>query len=75
MKPHFENRPPRWVLDSKLCERESFQTGFVIKNSKYTRTGNVLLERKMFNTDNTKGEPFNPRFGKTGGRTSIFSIG
>jgi glycosyltransferase involved in cell wall biosynthesis len=64
VKPYFETEPPQWIIKGKLCERESFPTGTIIQNPKYTRTGNVLLSRKLF-VD--KENLFDPLFGKTGG--------
>lgn len=69
VKPHFEEEPPRWVIRGKLWERESFQTGTIVRNPKYTRTGNVLLSRKLFDG---KDSLFDPLFGKTGGEDVDF---
>jgi succinoglycan biosynthesis protein ExoM len=67
--PHYEAQPPIWVIKGRLCERESFKTGAVIKNHAYTRTGNVLLDRSLFRDDQS---PFDPRFSKTGGEDSDY---
>jgi glycosyltransferase involved in cell wall biosynthesis len=64
VRPYFEIEPPLWIIRGKLCERESFPTGTTIRDGKYTRTGNVLLNRKVFMD---KENRFDPRFGKTGG--------
>lgn len=72
VKPYFETTPPGWIIKSKLCERNSFQTGTILRDSKDTRTGNVLLHRKVFR-DITN--PFDPRFGRTGGEDSVFFRG
>lgn len=69
VKPYFETEPPQWIIKGKLCDRESFPTGTIIQNQKYTRTGNVLLGRKMFDD---KESLFNPLFGKTGGEDVDF---
>ena len=69
VKPYFETEPPQWIIRGRLFEREFFQTGTIIQNPKYTRTGNVLLSRKIF-VD--KESPFDPRFGKTGGEDVDF---
>lgn len=69
VSPHFEIEPPRWILKSKLCERKSFQTGSIIRNQKYTRTGNVLVTKSIFDENE---RPFNPLFGRTGGEDSAF---
>jgi succinoglycan biosynthesis protein ExoM len=58
VKPHFDDEPPRWVIDGKFYERPTYPTGFVIDGSK-GRTGNVLLKRELF----AAGEqPFRPEF-------------
>jgi succinoglycan biosynthesis protein ExoM len=69
VNPYFETKPPEWVIKGRLCERASFQTGFVIKKPESTRTGNVLLNRKLFDGII---DPFNPEFGKTGGEDVDF---
>jgi glycosyltransferase involved in cell wall biosynthesis len=58
VKPHFERKPPTWVLKSKLYERLSYPTGFVIDWRK-GRTGNVLLKRELFAGAK---EPFRAQF-------------
>lgn len=69
VKPYFATEPPEWIIAGRLCERESFQTGCIIKKAENTRTGNVLLNGKLFDgIDN----PFDPRFGKTGGEDVDF---
>jgi len=69
VKPYFEIDPPKWVVKGKICERESFTTGTILKNYRNTRTGNVLLARKIFQN---KSDFFNPDFGKTGGEDVDF---
>jgi glycosyltransferase involved in cell wall biosynthesis len=69
VKPHFEKEPPKWIIKGRLCDRESFPTGTIIQNPKYTRTGNVLLNKQIF-VEN--GRPFDPRFGRTGGEDVEF---
>jgi len=69
VKPYFEMAPPSWVIRGKLCERESFRSGEVIRKPKYTRTGNVLLDRKLFED---KDSLFNPLLGKSGGEDIDF---
>jgi succinoglycan biosynthesis protein ExoM len=69
VKPSFETEPPPWIIKGKLCERESLPTGTIIRNGKYTRTGNVLLSRTIFvDEDNL----FDPVFGRTGGEDGDF---
>ena len=69
VKPYFEVAPPSWVIRGKLCERESFRTGEVIQKPKYTRTGNVLLDKRLFAD---KESLFDPLLGKSGGEDIDF---
>ncbi|MCG2777802.1 MAG: glycosyltransferase [Desulfobacterales bacterium] len=69
VKPHFEEEPPKWIIKGKLCERRSFKTGTILQNPKDTRTGNVLLTKKIFNDEDNL---FNPDFGRTGGEDVDF---
>lgn len=69
VKPHFETAPPQWILKGKICERKSFKTGTFLRNSRDTRTGNVLLSKNLFKE---KEAFFNPVFGKTGGEDVDF---
>lgn len=58
VKPHFDQEPPRWVVDGKFYDRPSYPTGLVIDGKK-GRTGNVLLKKQIF----ADGEsPFRPEF-------------
>jgi len=47
VNPHFDEEPPRWVVDGKFYVRPSYPTGMVIDGKK-GRTGNVLLKRNVF---------------------------
>jgi glycosyltransferase involved in cell wall biosynthesis len=67
--PYFESEPPEWVVKGGLCERKRFATGTHIRNHRDTRTGNVLLSKRVFDGD---GEPFDARFGETGGEDAEF---
>lgn len=62
--PHYERVPPDWLVKSGLCVRARFPTGTRLNSSKYLRTGNILLQRKLFDGLET---PFDPRFGRSGG--------
>lgn len=58
VKPHFDEEPPRWVVDGKFYDRPTYPTGLVIDGRK-GRTGNVLLKNRIFEV----GErPFRPEF-------------
>jgi len=67
--PQYETEPPDWVIRGKLCERESFETGTVIRSHVYTRTGNTLLDRSLFPGGRV---PFDPQFGRMGGEDTDF---
>jgi succinoglycan biosynthesis protein ExoM len=67
--PFFEIEPPRWVVRGRFFERQSFETGTVIRNAKHTRTGNVLFSGDVFTE---KASSFDPLFGITGGEDVDF---
>jgi glycosyltransferase involved in cell wall biosynthesis len=69
VKPHFEQDPPKWVVRGKLFERRRFDTGYIFKDTKNMRTGNVLLAKNLMGE---KEDWFNPKFGKTGGEDAEF---
>ena len=69
VKPWYDIEPPKWVTKGKLHERESFASGTMMKDARYTRTGNVLIRKKIL--EDTKS-PFDPRFGRTGGEDTDF---
>jgi glycosyltransferase involved in cell wall biosynthesis len=55
---HFDEPPPKWIIKGDFYSRATYPTGFVIDWRK-GRTGNVLLKRGIFPTD----EPaFNSEF-------------
>jgi cellulose synthase/poly-beta-1,6-N-acetylglucosamine synthase-like glycosyltransferase len=58
VKPHFDEAPPKWVVEGKFYERPTYPTGFVIDWRK-GRTGNVLLKKRIFAAD---AQPFRPEF-------------
>ena len=67
--PRFPGTPPDWLLKSGLCTRPSFPTGTQLANSKYMRTGNVLMSRAIIEGLDV---PFDPRLGRTGGEDADF---
>lgn len=67
--PLFENTPPNWLVRSRLCERATFETGTMLRESRYLRTGNVLFDRHIFGN---LPLPFNPKFGRSGGEDADF---
>lgn len=58
VKPHFDVKPPSWVIESKLHDRPSYPTGLVIDWRK-GRTGNTLLKKEIFAGEE---QPFRPEF-------------
>ncbi len=58
VKPHFDEKPPKWLVEGKFYERRSYPTGLVIGWRK-GRTGNVLLKTRVFAAGE---EPFSPDF-------------
>ncbi len=41
VKAHYSGDPPRWLVKSGLCLRESFPTGTKLESAKYMRTGRI----------------------------------
>jgi succinoglycan biosynthesis protein ExoM len=58
VKPHFDEKPPTWVVKGKFYDRQTYPTGSVIDGKK-GRTGNVLLKKRVF--DAAGVEPFKPQ--------------
>lgn len=68
VRPYFPDNTPAWLIKSKLCERPEHKTGAIMHWGE-TRTGNVLLDKKVFeNRDNRFGR----EFGRTGGEDIEF---
>jgi succinoglycan biosynthesis protein ExoM len=55
VKPHFDEKPPGWVVKGKFYDRPSYPTGFVI-DWKKGRTGNTLLRKSVLSDE----QPFRP---------------
>jgi succinoglycan biosynthesis protein ExoM len=68
VRPYYPETTPKWLMKSKLCEREEYKTGTILHWGQ-TRTGNTLLSKKLFEN---KSHWSNPAFGKTGGEDTIF---
>lgn len=51
--PYFEKKPPSWLIKGKFCERPMYRTGTLL-DWYHTRTGNVLLKRKVFDEHGLK---------------------
>jgi succinoglycan biosynthesis protein ExoM len=58
----FDEEPPQWVIKGKFYERPTYPTGLVIDWTK-GRTGNVLLKKSVFDSDELL---FNPAFHRAG---------
>jgi glycosyltransferase involved in cell wall biosynthesis len=69
VNPVYEGTPPRWLIESGLCNRDSFPTGTLLDDSRFMRTGNVLFSRRILEKS---GEPFDPAKGLTGGEDADF---
>ncbi len=67
--PDFEVEPPSWIVKGRLLERKTFATGTILKDARHTRTGNVMLKKELFRSES---QPFNPKFGRTGGEDTDF---
>jgi len=65
--PFFKEKPPKWLLKSRFCERPVYHTGTLLHWDQ-TRTGNVLLKKEVFDKHNLC---FDPNF-KTGGSDREF---
>lgn len=68
VRPHYPEKCPTWLMKSRLCERPEHKTGTIL-NWNDTRTGNVILDRKMFENNENR---FGPEFGRTGGEDKDF---
>jgi glycosyltransferase involved in cell wall biosynthesis len=58
VRPHFDEQPPRWIVDGKFWERPEHPTGHVM-DWQGCRTGNVLLRRCILED---LPEVFDPKF-------------
>ena len=58
VKRHFDEQPPTWIVNGDFYKRPTHPTGFVM-GWKETRTGNVLLRKRLFATGD---RPFRPEF-------------
>ncbi|MEO7863197.1 MAG: glycosyltransferase family 2 protein [Nitrospirales bacterium] len=67
VRPHFTNPPPEWILNGRLAERPTYETGRVM-DWRQSRTGNVLFKKEILDGCS---EAFRPQFG-TGGEDVDF---
>jgi len=68
VRPHFEDPPPRWIIDGRFCERPEYRTGRVM-DWEECRTGNLLIRRQALDS---LQEVFNPIFGSGGEDKDFF---
>jgi succinoglycan biosynthesis protein ExoM len=68
VRPHFDEAPPRWLVDGRFCERPEHATGHLLAWSE-CRTGNVLFRRDILPTD---APPFQEVFGQGGEDSDFF---
>jgi len=66
--PHYEAKPPAWIIKGRFHERPSHKSGTVLPWT-LTRTGNVLLRRDLFDG---KDNMFRPEFGSGGEDRDFF---
>lgn len=69
VRPDYEVQPPKWLLKGGLYNRKEFNTGEILRNPRDMRTGNVLFSMRIFER---LENPFDPRYGKTGGEDAEF---
>jgi succinoglycan biosynthesis protein ExoM len=67
VRPHFDEPPPRWVIDGRFCERPEHPTGDKLAWGN-CRTGNVLLRREHL----PGGEAFQEVFARGGEDSDFF---
>lgn len=67
VRPHFDEPPPRWIVNGGFCERPEHPTGRVMQWTE-CRTGNVLFRNRVLEG---LAQPFDPKFG-TGGEDMDF---
>jgi succinoglycan biosynthesis protein ExoM len=66
--PFYAEQPPDWIITGKFHERPSHETGTIL-DWRYTRTGNALIRRDIFDS---KDNLFRPQFGSGGEDRDLF---
>lgn len=56
VRPHFETRPPGWIVKGKFFDRPEYKTGTILRWEE-TRGGNVLLKKYMFHDPSDSFDP------------------
>jgi succinoglycan biosynthesis protein ExoM len=67
VKRHFDQEPPKWIVKGNFYERVVYPTGTIL-NKEEGRTGNVILNRRIFEG---LEQPFRPEF-RGGGDKEFF---
>ncbi|MCK6620518.1 MAG: glycosyltransferase family 2 protein [Calditrichaceae bacterium] len=68
VKPHFDSKPPNWIVKGRFFDRPEHQTGFIMPWSE-CRTGNVLILKDIIVGMETV---FNPDFGAGASDIELF---
>jgi len=68
VRPYFDEQPPAWITQSRVCERPVHPTGMLMPWSQ-CRTGNVLLRLDLFRAG---GLNFDPAFASGGEDVDFF---
>ncbi len=68
VRPHFDETPPRWILEGDFFERPEPPTGTIMQWEE-CRTGNVLLRSAILDK---RGSVFDPAFGSGGEDKDFF---
>lgn len=66
--PHYDTKPPQWIIQGKFNERPSHKTGSILRWTE-TRSGNVLLRSSIFED---KDNLFRAEFGSGGEDRDLF---
>jgi len=69
VRPYFTHPPPRWMVEGKLAERATYDTGHVM-DWRQSRTGNVLFKKEILDGG---VEAFRPQFGTGGEDVDFFA--
>ncbi|UFS71086.1 glycosyltransferase family 2 protein [Geomonas sp. RF6] len=70
VRPWFGAECPRWLVRANLVERKSHESGTVM-DAHECRTGNVLMERRIFDDPDNR---FERQYGRTGGEDVWFFV-
>jgi succinoglycan biosynthesis protein ExoM len=66
--PHYEQTPPDWIVRGRFHDRPTHASGEIL-TWRFTRTGNALLKRALFDVP---GMRFRPEFGSGGEDRDLF---